>query len=100
MDSVTPPTTPPEVAASSLGGASGADTPDRLNLTPLRDAVNLSQRAVLIARRAPTDRAGLRTAREAQLLAMSRYEQVLTLRRLPIPRRLHQETRLLRRLLG
>jgi hypothetical protein len=55
---------------------------------------------VLLARLPPSDPGQLRIARVAQLLAMTQYEQALTGCRLPIPSRLLQETRLLRRLLA
>jgi hypothetical protein len=62
--------------------------------------MNLAHQTVLAARFRPEEKERLRTARVAHLLAMSQYERALTSCRLPIPPRLRQEARLLRRLLA
>jgi hypothetical protein len=72
----------------------------RHSLPALRDTMNSAQRTVLLARLPPSDAGELRCARVAQLLAMTQYEKALTGCRLPVPPRLLQEVRLLRRLLG
>ena len=77
-----------------------AASSDRQLLAPLRERMNSAHQAVMAARRAPADQTGLRTARIAQLLAMTQYEAALTSCRLPIPQQLHRESRLLRRLLA
>jgi hypothetical protein len=59
-----------------------------------------AQQTVLLARRTPADPAQLRTARTAQLRAMTQFEVALTNCHLPIPQRLQREARLLRRLLA
>ena len=99
MAALTPSAAPPEAATGSPGKASGMDAPDWPDLTALRDAMNLAHETVLVARRAPADQVAMRRARVAELLAMSQYEQALTRCRLPIPSRLRQDARLLRRLL-
>ena len=80
--------------------AGGTATSNRQRLPALRDTMNSAQRAALLARLTPSDAGQLRIARLAQLRAMTQYEQALTGCRLPIPRRLLQEARLLRRLLA
>ena len=73
--------------------------PERHTLTAMRDTMNLAHEKVLAARLPPSDPLRVRTARVEHLRAMSQYEQALTSCHLPIPSRLLQEARLLRRLL-
>jgi len=95
-----PPMASPETPAHTALAKCITPTSNRRSLPALRDMMNSAQRTVLVARLAPADAVQLRTARVAQLLAMTKYEQALTGCHLPIPPRLRQETRLLRRLLG
>ena len=85
--------------APAIATTRAAATPERYNLTAMRDAMNLAREKVLAARLPPSDQSQLRAARVEHLRAMSQYEQALTSCRLPIPPRLLQESRLLRRLL-
>ena len=100
MAGLTPSNTPPKPAVRGAATTQESATHYSHNLTAFRDTMNLTQEAVLAARRPPADTAQLRTARVAHLLAMSQYEQALTNSRLPIPQRLHQQVRLLRQLLA
>lgn len=100
MAGLTPSSTPPGPAVPSPATTRESGTQDWRNLTAFRDTMNLTREAVQVARRPPADSAQLRTARVAHLVAMSQYEQALTNSRLPIPQRLHQQVRLLRRLLA
>jgi hypothetical protein len=96
--------TPNLVSADTATGSARAArrnaTSHRQNLPALRNTMNSARGSVLLARLPPSDPGQLRIARVAQLLAMTQYEQALTGCRLPIPSRLLQETRLLRRLLA
>ena len=100
MAGPTPSSTPPGPSVQSPVTTPEPATHDWHNLNAFRDAMNLTQEAVLVARRPPADRAQLRAARVAHLLALSQYERALTNSRLPIPHRLHQQVRLLRQLLA
>lgn len=93
----TPPLNLPPLPPGPGGRATAAE---RLNLTALRDAMNLAHQTVLAARFLPGEKVQLQSARVAHLLAMCRYERALNACGLPIPPRLRQEARLLRRLLG
>ncbi len=99
MAGLTPPHASPEPATSSARTDGGDASSNRHGLIALRDTMNSAQRTALVARLPPADPAQLRVARVAQLRAMTQYEQALTGCRLPIPQRLRQEARLLRRLL-
>ena len=91
---------PPDAATNKAREARGTPASSRRSLPALRDTMNSAQHSVLIARLPPSDTGQLRKARVAQLLAMTQYEQALTSCHLPIPPRLLQEARLLRRLLA
>lgn len=91
---------PPDTGIDGGLGVHRSAASHRQSLPALWDAMNSAERSVLMARVAPSDAGQLRCARVAQLLAMTQYEQALIGCRLPIPPRFHQETRLLRRLLG
>ena len=67
-------------------------------LTDLREVMNRAHAAVMVARRPPSVPAQLSAARDDYLAAMSAYERALTACGLPVPRRLRDEARLLRRL--
>ena len=68
----------PGTATDSARVARVTATSNRHSLPALRDTMNLAQRSVLVARLPPSDAGRLRTARVAQLLAMTQYEQALT----------------------
>jgi hypothetical protein len=89
----------PVVQLGTDRAAVGSAMTNRHRLTALRDTMNSARRDALGARIPPANAGQLRVARVAQPLAMSRYEQALTGCRLPVPPRLLQEARLLRRLL-
>lgn len=82
---------PPELLARTNSACS------RAQLATLREAVSHAQEAVLAMRRSPADREQLATARREHLAAMLAYERALTSLRLPVPPRLRDELRLLRR---
>jgi hypothetical protein len=88
-----------DIAPDGAGEERRTAASHRHSMVALRDTMNSAQHTVLLARLPPSDAGRLRLARVAQLLAMTRYEQALTGCRLPIPPRLLQESRLLRRLL-
>jgi hypothetical protein len=67
-------------------------------LTDLREVMNRARAAVMVARRPPVVPLQLSAARGDYLTAMLAYEQALTAFRLPVPHRLRDEARLLRRL--
>ena len=81
-------------------GAHREPFPERFDLAALRDVMNLTNQKMLAARLSPGNPVELRDARRAHLLAMARYEHALVICGLPTPRRLHQEVKLLRRLLA
>ena len=89
-----------ETTTASSRVARRAAPSNRQSLPALRDTMISAGRTVSLARTPPSDAGQLRQARIAQLLAMTQYEQALTGCRLPIPPRLLQEVRLLRRLLA
>jgi hypothetical protein len=67
-------------------------------LTDLREVMNLARDAVMVARRPPSLPTRLSAARGDYLAAIMEYERALTAFRLPVPPRLRDEARLLRRL--
>lgn len=67
-------------------------------LTDLREVMILARAAVMVARRPPCVQVQLSAARGDYLTAMLAYERALAAVGLPIPRRLRDEARLLRRL--
>jgi hypothetical protein len=67
-------------------------------LTDLREVMELARAAVMVARRPPSLPTRLSAARGDYLAAMMEYERALTAFRLPVPPRLRDEARLLRRL--
>ncbi len=95
-----PPIGLPDTESDRAGAAHTNAMATRQSLPALRDTLESAQRAVWEARLPPADAGQLRLARVAHLLAMTQFEQALTRCRLPIPPRLLQEARLLRRLLG
>ncbi|GAA4728987.1 hypothetical protein GCM10025782_29740 [Pedococcus ginsenosidimutans] len=74
--------------------ASGAG---RGHLVPLRDAASTAREAVLVARALPNTSPALLAARRAYLGALVDYVQALTDHGLPVPARLRDDLRLLRR---
>lgn len=89
-----PPGLPPEVGHQAMGPAASSV------LTALRDSVTQAREAVMAARRPPAGPTELKVARGDYLAAMLAYQQALSAHRLPIPRRLHDEVRLMRRLVS
>ena len=96
----TAPIASPDTATDGAREERGTAASNRHSLPALRDTMHSAQRTVLLARLPSSDAGQLRIARVAQLLAMTQYERALTGCDLPIPPRLLQEARLLRRLLG
>jgi hypothetical protein len=80
-------------AACPAGGPDLAEV-----LGELGDAMKLARKAFMVARRPPAGPIQLSTARDDYLAAMLAYEHALTVMRLPVPPRLRDEVRLLRRL--
>ncbi|MFC7598338.1 hypothetical protein ACFQU3_23720 [Terrabacter sp. GCM10028922] len=76
-----------------------AATPDLAEvLSGLGEAMTLARRVFMAARRPPAGPMQLKNARDDYLATMLAYEQALTVMRLPVPPRLRDEVRLLRRL--
>jgi hypothetical protein len=96
----TAPIAPPDTAIDGARDEPRTAASNRQSLPALLATMHSAQRTMLLARLLPSNAGDLRIARVAQLLAMTQYEQALTGCRLPIPPRLRQEVRLLRRLLG
>ena len=69
----------------------------RGHLVPLRDAASTAREAVLVARALPNTSPALLAARRAHLGALVDYVQALTDHGLPVPARLRDDLRLLRR---
>jgi hypothetical protein len=98
MTAVTP-RLAPDTEAAVTGLDSAMDPRGRHGLTALRDAMSSAREAVMTARAAPAGQIQLAAARRDHLAALSAYQQALTEFGLPIPPRLRDEARLLRRLL-
>jgi len=98
MTALTPPVAmdPPYADLPVVPQAMGRNSPQVL--TDLREAMNLAQVTVMAARRPPAAPIKLKAARIDYLAAMVAYERALTICRLPVPPRLRDEVRLLRRL--
>ena len=72
----------------------------QLLLANLRDALVEAEHEVAMQRRAPCDAHLLALARRHHYSALDAYEQALTALKLPVPPRLRDELRLLRRLVS
>jgi hypothetical protein len=68
-------------------------------LVPLRQSMAVALEAVMVARRHPSVAVQLQAAREEYLATIVAFEQALTVLGLPVPPRLRDEGRLMRRLL-
>ena len=100
MTALTPPMTT-DTTVFAFPGASRAMSRDSPQvLADLRDAMNLAQVAVMQARRPPATAVQLTAARGDYLAAMLVYQRALIYFRLPVPPRLRDEARLLRRLVA
>ncbi|MDV3223504.1 hypothetical protein [Intrasporangium sp.] len=91
-------TDPPEPPPPGVDPTMGADATSVLS--SLRDSMNEAREAVMVARRPPAGPTQLKDARGDYLATMLAYEQALNLYRLPVPRRLHDDIRLMRRLVS
>lgn len=93
-----PPAAPaaPHAPFPVMGPTMGVDGPDVLR--DLSAAMKVALDAVRVARRAPATQLELMAARREYLATIVAYQQALTLFRLPIPHKLRDEARLLRRL--
>ncbi|MDC5697781.1 hypothetical protein OO014_10955 [Intrasporangium calvum] len=88
-------TTDQSAAGHAVSGAMGPDAANLLG--SLRQSMDRAHTALMAARRATSGRTDLERARSDYLRAMVAYQQALAVFRLPVPPRLRDELRLLRR---
>lgn len=87
-------------AAVTVEVATALNRPVRAILLELRDATTTAHEQMMAARRAPHDGAMFEAARLTYLGSLTAYDEALRQLGLPLPRRLQDDLRLLKRLVG